>query len=445
MANPHTPSANDPRLPREFRERATLYAPIIRVVGHADATLEAPLVVRTPLPQFAPLGTPKSADGTEELELEAIEDDVSDADKTLERETKRKLPLAAPAPAPAEAPLPRFADGSGSSSSLDLADADATLERVTGRGDSFDTDPTLKRPAVASLIPYLPHEVDDCAPTQRRAALVAPVPAAFSPARRASSLTRQQTPFHAVTLDSSSTDVGTGDVELSADSTREVLGRLGLARRRRVQGSAQRLVAGLAAVAVVVLSLVAIHVGQDAARTERVMLETKLDLTPTRSAPATLAPKPEPVVTKVAVVPPPPPPSPEPVAVVGSSELLPVATATTAPKSTIVAAQGAKPTVKPVAPFKAKPAPVPPPKAKTKFAPQAPKPDTKAKPATKSSFGTLHTPATAKGHRVFVDGYIGGFAPQPIKLKCGKHSVRVGSAGKLQFVDVPCGGDAWAK
>ncbi len=434
MANPHTP-ATSRQLPREFRERAKLYAPIIRVVGHADATLEAPLVVgslRTPLPQFAP----PSADGTQELELESanmevvpVHDaaDLSDADKTLERETRRRIPAAVPAPL--EAPLPRFVEGASHPS------------------DTSDSDVTLKRPAVTM------HEVDDAAPTLRRAAV------SLESARRVS-LARLPTPFHAVTLEAApEAELDLDDLELdeaSPDSTRE---SIAITRRRRVQGNAVRVLAALAAVAVVILSVAAIRLGQDASRNERVMLETKLEIAQTRTAPrslaAMLAPKPVPEKPREPVE--------IAVASTATAELLPVATAapeaakttpviatakaplvpTTKPKAPIMPTAKAKTPVMPTAKPKPKTAPTTLPKTKTKVA-LPPKSTTTTVPVQKSSFGTLHTPVEAKGHRVFVDGFIGGYAPIPFKLKCGKHSVRVGSAGKLQSIDIPCGGDAWA-
>jgi tetratricopeptide (TPR) repeat protein len=57
------------------------------------------------------------------------------------------------------------------------------------------------------------------------------------------------------------------------------------------------------------------------------------------------------------------------------------------------------------------------------------------------STGVLNTPESARGHRVFVDGRCRGGAGDPIKLPCGPHEVRVGSAGRKQQVVVPCGGE----
>jgi hypothetical protein len=45
----------------------------------------------------------------------------------------------------------------------------------------------------------------------------------------------------------------------------------------------------------------------------------------------------------------------------------------------------------------------------------------------------------APDHRLFIDGHV---APAwKALVKCGGHVVRVGSAGKPQAIDVPCGGE----
>jgi hypothetical protein len=55
--------------------------------------------------------------------------------------------------------------------------------------------------------------------------------------------------------------------------------------------------------------------------------------------------------------------------------------------------------------------------------------------------GRLLTDALEKGHRIFVDGRFAGEGGAPLVVRCGRHDVRVGSAGRLRSVDVPCGGD----
>ncbi len=48
---------------------------------------------------------------------------------------------------------------------------------------------------------------------------------------------------------------------------------------------------------------------------------------------------------------------------------------------------------------------------------------------------------TVAGHRVFVDGRLAGDGPRTVAVTCGSHEVRVGSAGTVRSVDVPCGGE----
>jgi hypothetical protein len=62
-----------------------------------------------------------------------------------------------------------------------------------------------------------------------------------------------------------------------------------------------------------------------------------------------------------------------------------------------------------------------------------PKPDGKT--------ALLRTPPAGSGRRVFVDGKVVGEGPGPLVVPCGTHSIKVGSSGKVQTVDVPCGGD----
>jgi hypothetical protein len=48
---------------------------------------------------------------------------------------------------------------------------------------------------------------------------------------------------------------------------------------------------------------------------------------------------------------------------------------------------------------------------------------------------------TRGGHRVWVDEHLVGESPGSFSVRCGKHAVRVGSAGGVQHVTVPCGGE----
>jgi hypothetical protein len=61
-------------------------------------------------------------------------------------------------------------------------------------------------------------------------------------------------------------------------------------------------------------------------------------------------------------------------------------------------------------------------------------------PPIPDDVGLLETPDGMANHRVFVDGFARGTGGVVLRLRCGRHDVRLGSAGRLQGVDVPCGG-----
>jgi serine/threonine-protein kinase len=60
-------------------------------------------------------------------------------------------------------------------------------------------------------------------------------------------------------------------------------------------------------------------------------------------------------------------------------------------------------------------------------------------PVAGASEGILVFPASAAGHRVYVDGKVKGDGATPVVVACGKHTVKIGSAGEPADVDVPCG------
>ena len=61
-------------------------------------------------------------------------------------------------------------------------------------------------------------------------------------------------------------------------------------------------------------------------------------------------------------------------------------------------------------------------------------------PAAGASEGVLVLPASAAGHRVYVDGKLKGDGATPIVVSCGKHTVKVGSAGASRAASTcPCG------
>jgi serine/threonine-protein kinase len=55
--------------------------------------------------------------------------------------------------------------------------------------------------------------------------------------------------------------------------------------------------------------------------------------------------------------------------------------------------------------------------------------------------GLLRSETAPPGHRIFVDDRVVGETPTPITVKCGVHSVKVGSSGYRRTIDVPCGGE----
>jgi serine/threonine-protein kinase len=58
--------------------------------------------------------------------------------------------------------------------------------------------------------------------------------------------------------------------------------------------------------------------------------------------------------------------------------------------------------------------------------------------------GVIHTTGTAPNRRIFVDEKVAGQTPESVTVKCGSRAVKLGSAGKVQSIDVPCGGEITA-
>ncbi len=82
-------------------------------------------------------------------------------------------------------------------------------------------------------------------------------------------------------------------------------------------------------------------------------------------------------------------------------------------------------------------APPPSPAASAEARSPAPAIDVTSLP--RAPVGTVSLAAAAASHRLIVDGVV---APSgSVIVKCGKHQVRVGSKGRRQIVDVPCGGE----
>jgi serine/threonine-protein kinase len=127
--------------------------------------------------------------------------------------------------------------------------------------------------------------------------------------------------------------------------------------------------------------------------------------------------------------------------------------ATLAPATDVLVPRAAAP-IAPIAPSVATPAPPEPPVVIASRAPAVKGANGRGAPGLTpwplpapggpggSALGDIVTPASARGHRVFVDGQFA--APDSgvtLHVKCGRHTVRIGSSGTLQAVDVPCGGE----
>ncbi|MBX3207896.1 MAG: protein kinase [Labilithrix sp.] len=61
--------------------------------------------------------------------------------------------------------------------------------------------------------------------------------------------------------------------------------------------------------------------------------------------------------------------------------------------------------------------------------------------AIPEGMGVVTTTGTAPGRRIFVDEKTLGQTPESVTVKCGQRVVRLGSSGKPQQIDVPCGGE----
>jgi hypothetical protein len=84
------------------------------------------------------------------------------------------------------------------------------------------------------------------------------------------------------------------------------------------------------------------------------------------------------------------------------------------------------------APSATTPAPAPAP------APNAPATGPASSETAEATSGTITVPPSRVGHRVWIDDRLVGEAPGTYAVRCGVHSIRVGSQGYLQHVRVPC-------
>jgi hypothetical protein len=69
-----------------------------------------------------------------------------------------------------------------------------------------------------------------------------------------------------------------------------------------------------------------------------------------------------------------------------------------------------------------------------------------APPAIPADSSLVTFPASAQGHRVFIDGRIVAVADgTPTKVKCGRHMVKIGAARKPRVLDFACGREVLVK
>lgn len=61
--------------------------------------------------------------------------------------------------------------------------------------------------------------------------------------------------------------------------------------------------------------------------------------------------------------------------------------------------------------------------------------------AIAEGMGIVRTAGAKPNRRIFIDDRTVGQTPDSITIRCGEHSIRLGSAGKPQAIDVPCGGE----
>jgi hypothetical protein len=62
-------------------------------------------------------------------------------------------------------------------------------------------------------------------------------------------------------------------------------------------------------------------------------------------------------------------------------------------------------------------------------------------PAVPNTTTLVTFPRSAITHRVWIDGVLVGDDRQPMSLRCGTRTIKIGSKGKSRRVDLPCGRD----
>jgi hypothetical protein len=87
--------------------------------------------------------------------------------------------------------------------------------------------------------------------------------------------------------------------------------------------------------------------------------------------------------------------------------------------------------------------PAPPPNQASLTAARADAPGIDVASLPQAPVGTVTVAAAALGHRLFIDGVV--CPSSEAVVSCGKHRVKVGSRGRVQVIEVPCGGNVVAE
>lgn len=67
--------------------------------------------------------------------------------------------------------------------------------------------------------------------------------------------------------------------------------------------------------------------------------------------------------------------------------------------------------------------------------------DALPKPTIEPDMTLVTFPDRARGHRIYVDKVVLKDASRTVKIKCGKRTIKIGSAGRARSMDLPCGGE----
>lgn len=94
-----------------------------------------------------------------------------------------------------------------------------------------------------------------------------------------------------------------------------------------------------------------------------------------------------------------------------------------------------------IAPSAQSAAPAPPSAAPAPTSPSVASATRAAPDAIPEGMGRILTDGAPHARRIFVDNRVKAQTPEPVIVPCGTHKVKIGSSGREQSVDVPCGGE----